>query len=136
MARKPARLWQVERTPHYRRWYESLGSEDKKSVDGTLRYLRRYGPALPRPFADSVKGSRHHNMKELRARQSVRILFAFDGRRHALLLVGGDKRGQSKRWYRQHVRLADRLLDEHHGRVERETGWRQSPARAGTGRAR
>lgn len=69
------------------------------------------GPSLGRPLVDTIKGSRHNNMKELRAR-TVRILFVFDPRRQAVLLVAGDKRGEWSRWYRKAVPLADDRYDE------------------------
>lgn len=69
------------------------------------------GPNLGRPLVDTVKGSKHPNMKELR-RRSFRILFAFDPDRVAVLLVGGDKEGQWNRWYKRTIKLADRLFDE------------------------
>lgn len=64
--------------------------------------LESKGPALGRPFVDSIKGSRHHNMKELRSVGGyLRMLFAFDPRRTALLLLGGDKRGNWTGWYEE-----------------------------------
>jgi hypothetical protein len=117
VARNAQRLWEIERTPQVISWQKSLTPEARKRVDGAIEALCRFGPALPRPFADGIKGSRHHNMKELRVGNSMRILFAFDRRRHALLLVGGDKRGNWKGWYRSHVQLADRLLAQHQRRI-------------------
>ena len=77
--------------------------------------LMAEGPHLGRPYADTVKGSRHANLKELRTPGTVRAFYAFDSQRHAVLLCGGDK-GQAKRsaaWYKKMVRRADRLLDEY-----------------------
>lgn len=68
------------------------------------------GPS-ERPLVDTIEGSRHSNMKELRA-GSVRILFAFDPTRRAVLLVAGDKAGLRSRWYEAAVPLADRRFDE------------------------
>lgn len=73
--------------------------------------LKRSGPELGRPTVDTIEGSRHSNMKELRA-GTIRVLFAFDPQRRAVLLLGGDKRGQ-KRWYKKAVHLADNLYDQH-----------------------
>jgi hypothetical protein len=113
-----------------RRWYARLGRADAERVDGAIRALRRAGPGLGRHFADSVKGSRHHNMKELRAGRSIRILFAFDPQRRAVLLVGGDKRGDWQGWYPRNIRLADRLYDEHLRRLGKGVRWQRSPVRA------
>jgi hypothetical protein len=86
--------------------------------------LKQFGPTLGRPRVDTLKGSRHANMKELRfdAADGVwRIAFAFDPKRRAILLVGGDKSGGSeKRFYRQLIKKADARFDEHVTRVQRE----------------
>ena len=86
--------------------------------------LKQFGPTLGRPRVDTLKGSRHANMKELRfdAADGVwRIAFAFDPKRQAILLVCGDKSGGSeKRFYRQLIKKADARFDEHVTRVEKE----------------
>ena len=83
--------------------------------------LQQFGPTLGRPRVDTLKGSRHPNMKELRfmAADGVwRVAFAFDPRRQAILLVGGDKSGGSeKRFYQQLIRKADIRFDEHVARL-------------------
>jgi hypothetical protein len=84
--------------------------------------LRRRAPNLGRPRVDSVKGSRFSNMKELRVQyhgDPWRILFALDPRRQAILLVGGNKRGQ-KRWYKDHIRVADERFRRHLESLEPE----------------
>lgn len=77
--------------------------------------LQKYGPHLKRPYADTLKGSRYANMKELRftAGGGVwRVAFAFDPERHAVLLVGADKSGQSeKKFYRALIARADKRFD-------------------------
>ena len=79
--------------------------------------LSQYGPHLGRPHADTLKGSKHANMKELRfnAADGVwRVAFAFDPVRTAFLLVAGDKSGMSeRRFYKQLVETADRRFDDH-----------------------
>ncbi|MBI1758828.1 MAG: type II toxin-antitoxin system RelE/ParE family toxin [Actinobacteria bacterium] len=74
-------------------------------------------PTLGRPLADTVKGSRHHNMKELRPGSSgsseIRVLFAFVPVRQAILLIAGDKAGNWQQWYRQAIPAADDRFDEH-----------------------
>jgi hypothetical protein len=86
--------------------------------------LKQFGPALGRPRVDTLKGSRHANMKELRfdAADGVwRVAFAFDPKRQAILLVGGDKSGGSeKRFYRQLIEKADARFDEHVKRIEKD----------------
>ena len=88
------------------------------------RLLQQFGPQLGRPRADTLNGSRHANMKELRfdAADGVwRVAFAFDPNRKAILLVCGDKSGGSeKRFYRQLIEKADYRLDAHLARVKKE----------------
>ncbi len=77
--------------------------------------LEVYGPALKRSYSDVVARSQHPHMKELRIQhrgRPYRVLYAFDPRRDAILLIGGDKTGQD-RWYDIYVPIADRLYDEH-----------------------
>lgn len=83
--------------------------------------LEERGPALGRPLVDSVEGSRHANMKELRV-GTIRILFAFEPRRAAILLIGGDKRDRWQEFYEQMIPLADELFDEHLMELESEGG--------------
>lgn len=84
--------------------------------------MKLLGPRLPRAHADTLKGSAHANMKELRADTKdrvMRIAFAFDPDRAAILLVGGDKAGVSqKRFYRQLIARADRLYEAHLARIK------------------
>jgi hypothetical protein len=76
--------------------------------------LQDQGPTLGRPAVDRINGSRHHNMKELRSIGGhIRILFAFDPAREAILLLGGDKTGRWQDWYRENIPIADDLYDEH-----------------------
>ena len=75
------------------------------------------GPALGRPLVDRIQGSRIHHLKELRpgsaARSEIRVLFAFDPTRSALLLLGGDKAGNWQRWYKENIPVAERLYLEY-----------------------
>ena len=96
-------------------WWESLSNEERKSVAAVVDLLEEFGPALRRPHVGHITTSRHANMKELvtqHAGRPYRVLFAFDPRRTALLLIGGDKTGND-RWYEEFVPIADRLFDEH-----------------------
>jgi hypothetical protein len=108
----------------------SLGSADANRAAAAFDQLERHGPSLGRPRVDSVKGSRHHNMKELRM-GTQRALFAFDPGRRGIVLVGGDKRGNWKGWYLQNLRLADTLLDRHLRTIGKEAPWLTRPPRAG-----
>ena len=107
--------WEVEFTDAFGAWWDALSATAQEDVRAEVQVLRRFGPSLGRPHVDSVASSRHANMKELRIQhhgRPYRVLFAFDPRRAAILLIGGDKTGQG-RWYKQFVPIADRLYDEH-----------------------
>jgi hypothetical protein len=79
--------------------------------------LRDFGPALGRPTVDTLKGSKHTNMKEMRfswVGKVWRVAFAFDPERKAILLVGGDKGGaDQRRFYKRLIAAADERFDEH-----------------------
>jgi len=108
-------VWEIEFAGEFGQWWDSLKDEEQDSIGQVVGLLEKLGPALPRPYADTIGGSRHANLKELRVQHAgrpFRILFAFDPRRCALLLIGGDKTGND-RWYEEFVPVADRLFDEH-----------------------
>ena len=98
-------------------WLEQLDIDSYQQVVAALELLAEHGPHLGRPLVDSITGSRHHNMKELRPGSAggseIRMLFAFDPRRTAIVLVAGDKSGEWTRWYRRAIRDADALFDQH-----------------------
>jgi hypothetical protein len=84
--------------------------------------LQRFGPALRFPYSASIASSRHSHMRELRVQHAgrpYRILYAFDPRRTAILLIGGEKTGDD-RWYETSIPLADRLYDEHLAQLRQE----------------
>jgi hypothetical protein len=85
-----------------------------------IELLEERGPALGRPVVDTIEGSRHPNMKELRA-GTMRALFAFDPLRQAIVLIGGDKRDDWTGWYERNVPLADDLLEAHLATLEQQS---------------
>ena len=107
--------WEVEFTEEFEMWWNDLSEEEQASVDSKVRLLAEIGPTLGRPNAETLaKMSKHPNLKELRIQHSgdaYRVLFAFDPRRVAILLIGGRKPDQS--WYKEAVPKADKLYDEH-----------------------
>ena len=107
--------WEVEYTDQFGGWWEGLSVEQQEALDDRVMLLAEVGPGLGRPVVDTITGSRHANMKELRASQggALRVLFAFDPRRQAILLLGGDKSGQWNEWYRRAIPQADELYDSH-----------------------
>ena len=93
----------------------ALSEDEQIEIDAKVELLQEYGPTLPRPHADVIVTSRHSNMKELRGKvedRQLRVLYAFDPVRTALLLIGGDKTGDPK-WYQRFVPVADDLFDQH-----------------------
>lgn len=107
-------MWQVEGTDEFVGWFEGLGEREQEYLVAAVDKLEERGPALGRPFVDTIEGSRHSNMKELRTPGgNIRMLFAFDPRRTAILLLGGDKTGRWKEWYEEKIPLADRMYEEY-----------------------
>ncbi len=108
-------MWTIERTDEIEAWITGLDVEAKEAIFKSLFVLREIGPGLGRPYVDSVKGSAYSNMKELRVQnkgQVFRIFFAFDPKREAILLIGGDKRGD-KIFYETMIPKADKLYSIH-----------------------
>ena len=112
--------WEISLHEDVERWYLALCRDDPVTADGiadAIEQLASVGPALGRPLVDRIHGSRHHNMKELRPPSTggseVRLLFAFDPHREALLLVAGDKSGRWDTWYREAIPVADQRFDDH-----------------------
>lgn len=108
--------WMVE-TGLVKDWLLELDDKSYVQVIAAIELLQEYGPGLGRPVVDSVVGSRHKNMKELRpgssGRSELRVLFAFDPGRMAVLLAAGDKAGRWQQWYRLNIPIADDRLDRH-----------------------
>ena len=113
--------WEIEFTEPAEQWYMSLEPADADRLAAALDKLEELGPSLGRPFVDSIESSRHHNMKELRSVGGfLRLLFVFDPRRTAVVLIGGDKRGNWTGWYEQNIPAADDLYDEHLRAIDEE----------------
>ena len=108
--------WTVNIHPEFLSEIRTFEGSVKVELFAKLKLLEEFGPKLGRPHVDTLDGSKHANMKELRftAAQGVwRIAFAFDPTREAVLLVGGDKSGGSqKRFYKSLITKADRRFDE------------------------
>jgi hypothetical protein len=126
------RSWEIEFTKEAESWFMALNAKDTSRITAAINRLERTGPTLGRPSVDSIKGSRHHNMKELRSSAgNLRALFAFDRDRRAVILVGGDKTGDWKGWYARNIPRADRLYDDYLRVTGKEASWRPSSRRAG-----
>ncbi len=108
-------MWDIEFTDEFGEWWSEPSEDEQESLTVSVKLPQVLGPALGRPHADTVKQSRHRNMKELRTQahgRPLRTFHAFDPRRKAILLIGGDKTGD-KRFYDRMIPLADTLLDKH-----------------------
>ena len=116
--------WIVEIGDEFAPEFLALPGDVQTEIFAHARLLQQFGPQLGRPHVDTLKGSRHANMKELRfsaADGAWRVAFAFDPRRKAILLVGGDKSGGSeKKFYRALLRSADERWDAHLTRLREE----------------
>ena len=108
-------MWHVRTTDDFDRWFAGLGADEQAEVIAKVNLLKMLGPQLRRPHADTLHGSKHAQMKELRANTHaavLRIAFAFDPHRTGILLIGGDKSGVSqKRFYKVLIDRADKLYD-------------------------
>jgi hypothetical protein len=107
--------WEIYLTDEVRDWIDALDDRSHLLVVQAIDILADRGPALGRPMVDHIEHSAIQNLKELRpasaGRSELRILFAFDPWRSAILLVAGDKAGNWKQWYRQAVPRAEQLLE-------------------------
>ena len=114
--------WEVEYTDEFGGWWNGLTQAEQELVDASVRLLEARGPQLGHPHNSGISRSTHPHLRELRVQHQgrpYRVLYAFDPRRTAILLLGGDKTGND-RWYEEHVPLAGRLYDEHLAALRKE----------------
>ncbi len=115
--------WQVDFHPAFLGEHAGLDEEVQDELAAMIELLKAAGPALKRPGADTLNGSSHANMKELRFKAADgvwRVAYAFDPERRAILLVAGDKSGGSQtRFYKTLIRKADARFDEHLAALEK-----------------
>jgi len=107
--------WEVEYTNEFEAWWIELGEPEQIRITASVELLEERGPSLPSPFSSGVNGSVYDHMRELRVQiggDPYRIFYAFDPRRMAILLIGGNKAGDD-RFYEVHVPLADKLYAVH-----------------------
>jgi hypothetical protein len=114
--------WVVEFTDEFEDWWNDLTESEQEDIASVVGVLRANGPGLRRPHVGPIVTSKHPNMKELIIQHKgrpYRVLFAFDPRRTAILLMGGDKTGND-RWYEVFVPVADDLYDDHLAELKKE----------------
>jgi hypothetical protein len=109
--------WEVETTDEYDDWFLGQSEDGQASIRMKVELLAEYGPHLPRPHADTLKGSNISNLKELRSHTEnhvFRVAFLFDEERKAILLIGGDKKGKDeKRFYRNLIKQAEEIYQQY-----------------------
>lgn len=108
-------MYVVEYTDEFEEWWDNLTADEQDSITVCVELLERFGPHLRFPHSSQIKGARTTHMRELRIQHRgdpYRVLYAFDPRRNALLLIGGNKAGDN-RWYERYVPWADALYEEH-----------------------
>ena len=114
--------WEIEYTDEFGDWWAGLSEEEQVSLAASVQLLEERGPNLGFPHSSGINGSKHSHMRELRTQHAgrpFRTLYAFDPRRNAILLLGGEKTGDD-RWYEVNVPVADRLYDEHLAELKKE----------------
>ena len=109
--------WNVETTDEYDAWFLEQADDSQASIQMKVEFLKIYGPNLPRPHADTLKGSKLKNLKELRTHTEnhvFRVAFLFDKERNAILLIGGDKKGKDeKRFYKNLIKQAEEIYEDY-----------------------
>jgi hypothetical protein len=114
--------WEVENTDEFASWFVTLSEMDQDAIDFTVDLLIARGPNLRFPHASGIANSRHSHMRELRIQSEgrpLRVFYAFDPRRSAILLIGGDKTGDD-RFYERLIPVADELYDVHLKELKQE----------------
>jgi hypothetical protein len=124
----------VDFHPRCEAWADDLELSDQEALLAAIRILRDEGPNLGRPLVDRIQGSRHRNMKELRpgstGRTEVRVLFAFDKERRAILLVGGDKSNDWNGWYQVNIPIADERYTVHQEEISQRQTAKKAKAKS------
>jgi hypothetical protein len=114
-------MWEIEGIDEFEAWFLALSAAEAAAVIAVVDLLAQSGPSLRRPLVGHIKGSRHANMRELIVTYGdLRILFAFDPRRTAILLLGGSKTDQWTAWYEKNVPVADERYDAYLAELRKE----------------
>ena len=114
--------WNIEYTNEFGDWWKTLSETEQEDIAAIVGILEEKGTQLPFPFSSGIEESKYSHMRELRIQSQskpIRVLYAFDPRRSAILLIGGNK-GGNKRWYKVYVPIADKLYGEHIEELEKE----------------
>ena len=123
--------FEVEVTDEFKSWWNELSEQEQDDVTKVVETLEEHGTNLPKQYSSSIRTSRHGHMRELRIQSGgrpIRIFYAFDPRRTAILLIGGRKKEQG-RFYQDYVWRADAIYDQYlrelrrEGLLKQERGW-------------
>ena len=111
-------MWEVNMSPEYETWFDTLDDESKEAVLERVILLKEFGPNLPRPYSDTLRGSKKYkNLKELRNKTDAHILrvaYYFDKKRNAYLLMGGDKKGKNQnKFYKDLIEESEKIIETH-----------------------
>ena len=107
-------MWDVEYTNEFGEWWDGLTENKQEDIVAMVGLLEEKGTGLGHPYSSGIRGSRHSHMRELRVRkrgEQLRVFYAFDPRRVAILLIGGDR--TIARFFKRYVPVADGLYDDH-----------------------
>jgi hypothetical protein len=105
--------WEIEYTDEFGNWWDEISDQEQNDVVAVVNLLAEKGANLVFPYSSGIVGARHSQMRELRVQSGgkpLRIFYAFDPRRTAILLIGGNKTGDN-RFYERYIPIADRLYD-------------------------
>ena len=115
-------MWAIEFTDEFREWWDTLNEEEEDAITFSVKLLLNEGPSLTFPHSTDVRKSKHNAMRELRSQckgHPLRTFYAFDPRRTAILLIGGDKTGD-KRFYDKMIPKADKIYDQYLKEIQEE----------------
>lgn len=116
------RMWEVEYTNEFGEWWDTLDQAEQIDLTASVGLLEELGPNLRFPHSSNIEGSKYKHMRELRIQhhgKPYRILYAFNPRRCAILLIGGNKVGKNQ-WYEKYIPIADKLYNEHLKELKQE----------------
>ena len=114
--------WEIEYTDQFGDWWQTLTDEEKFKITAIIEILEERGTNLGQPYSSEIKGADFTHMRELKIQykgKPYRVLYAFDPRRIAILLIGGNKGGDNL-WYKTFIPIADKLYREHLDEISKE----------------
>jgi hypothetical protein len=117
-----ARQRATHRTDEFQSWEQTLDAERRAKLSAAVDHVVAGGPTLGSPHVEKIQRTNLHKLKEVRVDRGIRVLFAFDSKQDAVMLVGGDKTGKWNRWYPPSIKRAERLYADHERNIGKEPG--------------